>query len=141
MSHEAILIDPVERSITLVQQTGDLEDLYKTLECDCVCTLRMPFNHVIFLDDNGFIRPLKEINKRGMFYLGHHSKPLAGRGLIFHSKADGDVESAFLLIEQVEGMIRWRPKSSTLTEAERKVITEIQIIPFEGLAEAKDDKR
>ena len=137
--HEAILIDPAERSISVIEDhSEDLKEIYKTLNCDCICSVQMPFNHVMFLDDNGLIRPIKEVNKRGLFHLTTHSKPFAGRGLIFHGTPEGNIDSAFLLVEQIEGMVRWRPKSSPMTEAEQKVVTELKIIPFGGISKSNE---
>lgn len=140
-THEAILVDPVERSISVVEdQSEDLEAIYKTLGCDCICSFKMPFNHVMFLDDNGLIRPIDEINKRGLFYMTSYKKPLAGKGLIFHSTADGGLDSCFLLIEQVEQLVRWRPKDLKMTKEEQKIATELQIIPFKGIRDSNEEK-
>lgn len=137
--HEAILIDPAERSISLISdQNEDLEAIYKTLNCDCICSVQMPFNHIMFLDDNGLIRPIKEVNKRGLFYITTYRKPFAGRGLIFHSTPEGGLDSAFLLVEQIENLVRWRPKASPMTEAEQKVTTELKVIPFEGISDPNE---
>lgn len=130
---EAILVDPVERSISLVQHGEDLDEVYATIGCDTICATQMPFNHTIFLDDNGLCRPIKEINQRGLFYMDGAKQPFAGKGLIFHSTADGGLESCFLLVEQVEELIRWRPKSQPMTESEKRIATQIQIIPFGGI--------
>lgn len=139
--HEAILIDPVERSISLVEKQGeDLGAIYETLKCDCICSFKLPFNHVMFLDDNGLIRPVEEVNKRGLFYITSYAKPLAGRGLIFHGKADGSLGDAFLLIEQVEQLVRWRPKNSKMTKEEQKIATELQIIPFKGIRDPNEQE-
>lgn len=138
-THEAILIDPAERSISVVENhSGDLEAIYKTLGCDCICNIKMPFNHVMFLDDNGLILPVEEINKRGLFYVTGYAKPLAGKGLIFHSTSDGDLDSCFLLVEQVEQLIRWRPKGVKMTKEEQRIATELQIIPFKGIRDPNE---
>jgi len=141
-NYEAILIDPVERSISIIEDHSEkLEAIYKTLDCDCICSVKMPFNHVMFLDDNGLIRPVAEVNKRGLFYIPTSlSKPLAGRGLIFHSTPDGGLDSCFLLVEQVEQLIRWRPKGSKMTKEEQKIATELQIIPFKGIRESNEEE-
>jgi hypothetical protein len=137
--HEAILIDPVDRSISIVpKQSEDLEAIYKILKCDCVCSFKLPFNHIMFLDDNGLIRPVEEVNKRGLFYVSSYSKPLAGRGLIFHGKADGSLGDAFLLIEQIEELVRWRPKGSKMTKKEQQIATELEIVPFKGIKDPNE---
>ena len=130
---EAIIVDPVARSISLVRHAKDLDDVYATLGCDTICATQMPFNHTMFLDDNGLCLPIAEINRRGLFYMDTAKQPFAGKGIIFHSTPDGDLDSCFLLIEQVEELIRWRPKSRPMTEAEKRIVTEIQIIPFGGI--------
>jgi hypothetical protein len=87
---KAYLIDPKERSITIVESNG-LQDIYKHLECTMIEVATYiqdtTGENVIYVDEEGLLKPMD------FFFIvrGAH-QPFAGRGLLVGCEEEGDVD-------------------------------------------------
>ena len=82
-----ILIDPFTRSISEVETSGKLAEIYELLGVDLITAVSLNENQSLFLDDEGLM-VLKE-NQEYWNWKGSN-QPYAGRGLILGLDANGD---------------------------------------------------
>lgn len=54
--NKALLFDSVNKIVKEVNYDNELDTLYVYLGCDCVDTIRLDENHIIFVDDEGLIK-------------------------------------------------------------------------------------
>ena len=114
----AILIDPYLASVTEVETTATLADLYRLIGCDTICRLGLAPGLAIYLDDNG----LRDQPGALFTFLGY-DQPLAGRGLVIGE--DGpELCGTSVPLEAITGRVVWRPGIEatgldTITESDR----------------------
>lgn len=101
-----ILINPFEKTVKEVEVPGDehLSEWYKLLGCECICSVRLDGNNVLWLDDNGLLGDQK--NQRH-FFLGKYPQMLAGKGLILAVNARGESVSTTLNVGLVYSNVVW----------------------------------
>lgn len=85
----AILIDPHTKTVTEVENSGQLHDIYAALGCDTIDAVYLEGSytgHFLYVDDNGltYNEPLPVF-----VWTGFH-QPLAGKAIMFKSNEDGD---------------------------------------------------
>jgi len=82
-----ILIDPFTRSISEIETSGKLADIYELLGVELVTVVSVGEDQSLFLDDEGLLVPKEEQeywNWKGS------NQPYAGRGLILGLDDEGD---------------------------------------------------
>lgn len=55
--HKALLFDSDKKIVKEVDFDDQLDTLYVYLNCDCVDTIRLDKSHIIFVDDEGLLKP------------------------------------------------------------------------------------
>ena len=97
----AILIDPAARSVTEVETTAALDDLYRLLDCSIVERIRLGPRHNLWVDEEGGFksRPRFQMRSAGLAPL-----TIVGRGLLLDQRGAGSV-SCSLPLELVRQMI------------------------------------
>lgn len=108
----AILIDPVARTVTTVQVDADtpnqLEQMYKLIGCELVEAVNLPNGDTGWIDEEGLLH-----GPQGFFEMPYYPQPLAGRCLITGTEwnDEGDVMvDAKTTIESIEKDIQyWTP--------------------------------
>ena len=91
MTHKAILIDPLNRTVTEVAQEPGLQQLYDRLSvegfrrCDDINAVRVSDSDAMYVDGEGML-----IENLPTFTFVGGSQPFAGRGLIVGTNAEGD---------------------------------------------------
>lgn len=98
-----ILIDPFTRTVSYVETSAGLLDMYDLLQVDCITVLRVDQGNAMILDDEGL---LKSKDIQAYFTLGKGNQPFAGRGLILGDKY-GESKDVTIPIEAVESSIVW----------------------------------
>jgi hypothetical protein len=74
---KAYLIDPVAKSITQVEYSGEYTNIYEHIQADCFDVVRVnDKGDSIFVDDEGLMKP------NAFFLHRNYPSPLAGRGLM-----------------------------------------------------------
>lgn len=101
-----ILIDPFTRTVSDVETSADLDDLYEILQVDLITVVRIPPNHALILDDEGLLKS-KDIQE--YFYIDGMAQPLAGRGLIL-GDSYGENKSAQLPLDLVKNLVSFPSK-------------------------------
>ena len=96
----AILIDPVERTITEVEHDGNYKSIYPQLGCDLFTCVYLENDDAMFVDDEGLLK-----GGQHFFKLNTYPQPLAGRGLILGCDADGETAGATISLEEITGRI------------------------------------
>lgn len=82
----AYLIDPAERTLTVVDHDGKLSSIYELLGCDRVTTAQVAdLGDVVYVDDEGLLK-----GPTNFFLVEGHPTPLAGKGLVVGTTYDGD---------------------------------------------------
>lgn len=103
----ALLINPIEQSVTEVEYTGDFHNIYTHIEADCFDIVRLReyngLRHDVFVDDNGLIRGP---NKLGYFMLDGYPQWLAGKGLILGTNSQGESVGATLPLAEARALIK-----------------------------------
>ena len=101
---QAYLIDPFTKTITEVEYSGDIQDIYRLIEAkpfDCA-----RFNaegDVVFVDDNGLLNvPFH------FFQVEGYPQPLAGKGLVLGCNMDtGESAPPFVGLEWLQNNVRF----------------------------------
>lgn len=104
----AILINPLEQSITEVEYNGDFRNIYEHLKCDTFDVVRLNNKDDVFVDDNGL---LTFPNPHGYFIWmredGKPYGPLAGRGLILGLNHEGESIATDMSLDEVKRKVRF----------------------------------
>lgn len=95
-----IIIDPFTRTVTDVETSASLLDMYDLLQVDLITVVRIDEDHIMILDDEGL---LKSKDTQAYFIMGS-SQPFAGRGLILCDD-DGENRAATITIDEVKAMV------------------------------------
>ncbi len=99
----AILIDAKNQTIKEVETKGDLQDMYKLIDCRLVDTVYGLDDHVIFVDDEGLYNSDNEGRLQGFTLNGGF---IAGNGLLFATDIEkGDKKGATISIQEVMNAI------------------------------------
>lgn len=99
----AILIDPFTRTVSDVDTSASLLDMYDLLQVDIITVMRVGAGHAMILDDEGL---LKDKASQAYFMLRGLDQPLAGRGLILGDKY-GENREATLGLDEVRDKVVW----------------------------------
>lgn len=75
----ALLFDSQKETVRLVQFDGELDTMRELLGVDLVDTIRVDKQHIIFVDDEGFLKQLKTGFR---VKLGKRAFEFAGNGLL-----------------------------------------------------------
>lgn len=99
---KAILIDPFNVSVTEVEHNGDYKHIYTLLShpehpVTCFTVVGIENDDAIYVDDEGLFKEPKHF-----FIWNTYPQPLAGRGLILGTNADGDSKSPVITVDQVK---------------------------------------
>lgn len=108
----ALLIDPWDRSVSVVNYPGGLDALYRVLDCGSIDVLRWGAGHFLYLDDVGVHRPLSTqrywVIRDCPGNPGHpYPQPLAGRALLVGNDGCGGDSDATLEPDVVFGAVEW----------------------------------
>ena len=82
-----ILIDPFTRTVSEVETSGKLAEIYELLGVDLITAVTVGEDQSLFLDDEGLMVP--KANQEYWQWKGSN-QPYAGRGLILGLDANGD---------------------------------------------------
>lgn len=93
----AILIDPVEKTVTEVEYTGHYTHIYTFIHANCFTMAGRVGKDDMFVDDEGLFDP-----KFGWFKWAGYPTPLAGYGLLMGTDGSGETVAAVSKIEDLE---------------------------------------
>lgn len=122
---KAILINPKEETISVVEHKGGIDSIYKLVGCRTFEAV-YPFqnNDIIYVDEEGL---LKDSNysfnikcSEGISY------PLMGNGLIVGSTEDGEDADCSSTVEELKNIITFKGKVA-ISEGDRG----FTVIPYE----------
>lgn len=86
MANKAILINPTEKTVSLVT-VGDFRDMQAKIGCSCFTTAGVQDNNdTLYVDDEGLL------NGTDVFFFNPdlYPQPLAGNGLLIGSNFEGE---------------------------------------------------
>jgi hypothetical protein len=102
---KAFLIDPFKREITEVETDGSLESMYALLQVQMVESVYMDNEDCIYVDEEGLLGNLLE---QGWFAIPDFKEdPLAGRGLVLGTDAEGYNKDAVVTLEEIRRRVVW----------------------------------
>ena len=104
---KAILINPFTRSVSEVECSGDIQEIYDMLNCGTftVATFYNPSGDGVFVDDEGM---LADPAGMGFFYLPElYPQPLAGMGLVLGCDEDGNSTAPVTPLEEIAGLVEF----------------------------------
>lgn len=100
---KAYLIDPLARSVTEVDYTGDFRQIYDFIHADTFATCRInEHDDTIFVDDEGL---LKRQTVANFFCHENYPQPLAGRGLVLGCDDMGESTAPVASLEEIAEQI------------------------------------
>ncbi len=100
---KAYLIDPFQQNVTEVEFNGDYREIYKLIACDCFTTVRINAQgDVIFLDDEGLLHGPTDFFKHDSY-----PDPLAGKGLVLGTDAEGDSVAPNISFEELKAQVQF----------------------------------
>ncbi len=86
---QALLVDPAERTVTPVQLKdggGNLDEIYRLLGCSNISAAHInDRGDLVYVDDEGLLK-----GPTDFFLLDPYPQPLAGKGLIVGTDAEGN---------------------------------------------------
>jgi len=116
---KAYLIDPFTKTISMVEYSGDYNEIYKLIECDTIykliecdtftCADFNEFGDTVFVDDEGLING----KDQEFFLIGDYPTPLAGKALVLGTNQEGESVEPSMTIEQVAVRVDWIPNIHT----------------------------
>lgn len=101
---QAYLVDPFTKTITEVEYSDDIQDIYRLIEAEPFdCAHFNGQGDAVFVDDNGLLNaPLH------FFLIEGYPHPLAGKGLVLGSNEDtGATDSPFVDLEWLQNHVRF----------------------------------
>jgi hypothetical protein len=107
MTMMAILIDPYEETIEVVDYSGDYKDISTLLGCDLFTSVYTEMADTIYVDDEGLY-----VENQKYFKLKGYPQPLAGRGLVIGVTDDGDSTDCVSSLEDIQDMVSWCPEGT-----------------------------
>ena len=100
----AILIDPVDKSLTEITTPGVVtKDVRELLQCRLCETVAVDGKNILLVDEEGLLKD----DPGPFFTFGHHEQPIAGRGLVFGLTAHGDLTNVEMSIALAQAMVAW----------------------------------
>lgn len=102
-----IFIDPFTRSITEVDTSGKLAEIYELLGVELITIVSIGDDQALFLDDEGLLVPKKD---QEYWQWWGSNQPYAGRGLILGIYDEGENADATSTLEEIESLVRFLDK-------------------------------
>jgi hypothetical protein len=100
----AYLIDPFQRAVTLIEYSGQYEDIYKHIEPDLFDVVEINRHRdCVFIDDEGLING----KPQEFFLIRGYPQPLAGYGLVLGTDAEGNTVAPTATLDEVFEQIGW----------------------------------
>jgi hypothetical protein len=87
MKMRGILIDPFTKTVTDVETSGKLAEIYEILGVELITAVSVGEDQTLFLDDEGLMVPK---DNQEYFQWRGSNQPYAGKGLILGVDEDGD---------------------------------------------------
>ena len=81
---QAFLIDPEARTLEIIDIDG-LESIQEAIRCDTITAARFNDTDVVYVDDEGLLK-----GPTSFFLIEGYPQPLAGRGVVVGTDAEGD---------------------------------------------------
>lgn len=98
-----ILIDPASKAVTVVDATGEREDIYSLLACTTIEGIALVMGEILYVDEEGMMAA-----EPGPFFaLDGIDEPLAGRGLVLGLDVYGKHHNSHMQVADVLDMISW----------------------------------
>ena len=106
----AILINPITKTITSVEHTGGLKSIYNLLDCRTVDVARFDNLHgdVIYIDDEGLY-----VNDC-FFLVDGFPTPLAGLGLLVGINWEGDDITPTTTLDEIKRKVKFLTKAQAV---------------------------
>lgn len=109
-----ILIDPFTKTVTDIQTSGKLAEIYEILGVEIVTAVSVGEDQTLFLDDEGLMVP-KESQE--YFQWKGSNQPYAGKGLILGVDEDGDNTDASMGSLEAAMLVEFLEKANVDPEA------------------------
>jgi hypothetical protein len=110
MKVKAILIDAVNRSVSLVKIEPKLEEYYKLIDCDLMqIALEFPNRDTIMVDEEGLLKEAK-------YFFTHKDgyQPFAGNGLVLGTDREGETVDVKTSVEDVRKAVKFMSREELL---------------------------
>lgn len=104
----AFLINPTDRTISTLDHSGKLEDMYKSIQCETVDRVGLTPDLDMWVDDEGHISVGKNI-----FELSGSAQRYAGNGLVLGHDDEGNSSPAEITIQRLLELVRWTELASS----------------------------
>ena len=102
-----ILIDPFTRTVSEIETSGKLAEIYELLGVELITAVTVGENQSLFLDDEGLMVP--KANQEYWNWKGSN-QPYAGRGLIIGLDNDGNSIDATMSSLEVAALVTFLDK-------------------------------
>jgi hypothetical protein len=101
---KAVLICPYTKTIEDVEYSGDYKDLYALLGCGLFTTVYLDGANLdtLFVDDEGLY-----VESQKFFKIAGYEQPLAGRGILLGTDAEGESTDCASTAEGVKSIVEW----------------------------------
>lgn len=113
---KAILIDPISKTVSEVEHAGDLESIYKLLDCSMFeAPIRYPNDDAMYCDEEAWMH-LKEPYAGFMF--PNWSYAILGKGLILGSTDEGEEADCQSSVDDFKSII-WMSQEEMTRQGKR----------------------
>jgi len=112
----AFLIEPKNKSITEIETDGELDDLYKLIDCHLIDVVILNDEEdVLYLDDEGLSR-----SPNSYFKLSLAPNPFAGRAVVLGTDMDGGpISPKTATLESLEASVTFISGETAVVMAEK----------------------
>lgn len=99
----AIMIDPASKTVTAIDTTGELDEVYRLIGCASVDSVSLAMGEILYVDDEALMAEVP-----GPFFaLDGLDDPLPGRGVILGLDVYGEHQSSHMRVAAALAMISW----------------------------------
>jgi hypothetical protein len=109
---KALLINSIEKTVTLVEVGEGIQDIYKYLDCQTFDVVRLGGGVDCYIDDEGLLKNgyvdddgVKH-NMTGFIFKGM-AQPIMGNGLVMGHNAEGESVDCPVSVEMVTGVMNF----------------------------------
>lgn len=106
---KAIMIDPYEQTIEVVDYSGDWKDIGGLLGCELFTSVYIDHMDTMFIDDEGIY-----VENQRYFKIGDMPTPLAGKALVLGTDDEGDSTDCVSTVKDIQDMVEWCPEGLTV---------------------------
>jgi hypothetical protein len=104
---KAFLINPMDKTVSEVDYSGDYKDIYKLIDAELFDVVYIDGNNCVYVDDEGLFK-----NDQAFFQVGYAM--LAGYGLVLGTDDEGNSISPEIALEDLRKQVTFLTREEVM---------------------------